>query len=466
MGRNRLFYETITFLAIFSLLTGILQNSISASEIPERARSGVIIGEYPPETGAFAEDRVIVVLTHEASLEFRDYGPEDFPEVPCRSVRDLTALSGKRIQEKLEYLTFSPKEEMPEELKNTDVQKFNTILRLDLAETGPEAVAQAIEALRIREDVLSVGPDHILSLCSTVPNDPFYSFYQWGHGMIGLEQAWDIETGSDSVTVAVIDSGIDSTHPDLINRVDVSRSRDFTLGDPVPAYLVTEDPYPPYGHGTIVAGIIGAEGDNGIGICGVCWDVQLVSYRVFDADGVGYSSDAVLAIDYAYYYNIQIINMSFGWYNDNTTFNDHLNIAISNFPGLAVCAAGNDGYDNDSYYIYPANYSLSNLITVGASDIHDEIWEDSNYGQANVDLFAPGVDIYSSFAGGSIGLGDGTSFAAPYVSGVAALLLSKNPNLTPQMLKHIIMDYAETVYDGLNSDVFGSYCVSGGRLNA
>ncbi|MBP5154498.1 MAG: S8 family serine peptidase, partial [Lachnospiraceae bacterium] len=349
------------------------------------------------------------------------------------------------------------------------------ILRLDLAETGPEAVAQAIEALRIREDVLSVGPDHILSLCSTVPNDPYYSLsdFQWGHRTIGLEQAWDIETGSDSVTVAVIDSGIDSTHEDLVDRVDVSRSCDFTLGDPVPAYLATEDPN---GHGTLVAGIIGAEGNNETDICGVCWDVQLVSYRIIDADGFGFSSDAVLAIDYAYYYNIQIINMSFGWYDDDPLLTDHLDIAISNFPGLAVCAAGNDGYDNDSCYIYPANYSLPNLITVGASDGDDNRWQyfdycswsykGSNYGQNSVDVFAPGAVLVSCEAGGGLSsYRSGTSLSAPYVSGVAALLLSKNPDLTPQMLKHIIMDYAETVYDGTNN-VFGSLCVSGGRLNA
>lgn len=413
----------------------------------------------------FAEDRVIVVLTHEASLAFCDYGLADFPEVSCCEVYNLTSLSGMLVKTKLDYQKDNPKSEMPLALQRVDVDKYHAILRLSLQESGVEAVEEAIQALQDRDDILSVEPDYVVSQCLTAPNDPycFYENYQWGHDIIQLEYAWDIETGSDDITVAVLDTGIDSTHDDLVNRVDVSRSYDFTSGYPVANTLITEDPH---GHGTFVAGIIGAEGNNATDICGVCWDVQLVSYRIINEFGEGYSSNAVLAIDHASFYEIPILNMSFRWYDNNIRFTQHLDIAIGNYPGLAVCAAGNENCDNDSCSVYPANYDLPNLITVGASDYYDRKCSFSNYGQTRVDLFAPGDYCYSCQAGGGIRRDCGTSVAAPYVSGVAALLLSIDPDLTPQMLKHILMDNSEIIYDDLDNSVFGTLCVSGGRLNA
>ena len=425
----------------------------------------------------FADNHVIIVLTHEASLLSHDYGPDDFPEINCEKVRDLTGLIYQQIQEKLYYLrqddimSFDASGNMPERLKSVSIDTYQRILCLELMDHGKEAVLGAIDKLTIRADVQSAEPDYKLTACSIYPNDPLFQTEQWGHNKIQLPQAWDTTTGSSAVLVGVIDSGIDSTHSELSNRVNVSLSRDFHLGDEMTLVGSTDDPF---GHGTKVAGIIGAQGNNNNGITGACWNVTLVSLRVLDEYGSGLTSDVAQAIFYAQYCQITILNLSCRWYYSTPGYTDSMETAISQYSGLLICSAGNEGLDNDQYIELPGAFGFANVITVGASSQNDTVWEEtiggirysSNYGLQTVDIFAPGESIYTCLnQNGSYGYSRGTSIATPYVTGVAALLRAVYPGLTAAMIRHIIIHNADVVYDN-NENVFGDICVSGGRLNA
>ena len=158
------------------------------------------------------------------------------------------------------------------------------------------------------------------------------------------------------------------------------------------------------------------------------------------------------------------MNFSGGFLTAPSEYIYAIELQIENFDGLFVCAAGNEYKNNDIVATYPSNFSLDNLISVGASTLGDRKRENSNYGKTTVDIFAPGENIYSTF-NGEYGIGSGTSMAAPVVAGVAALLLSAHPELTAQELKAVILSSVDVVYDG-NNNVFGDLCVSGGRINA
>lgn len=302
----------------------------------------------------------------------------------------------------------------------------------------------------------------MMTLCSKTPNDPYYTDgRQWAVDKIDLPEAWDITTGSLYVTVAVIDSGIYGNHPEMSGRIKVSQCQDFTSGYGLPTGMSTDD----NGHGTFVAAIIGAAGDNEEGGVGVCWNVYLASLKAFNSAGNGYSSHVAMAINFAEAQGIPIINLSARWYDGNERYDYALNTVINSYSGLFVCIAGNEGLDNDVVTVYPTNYNCSNMIVVGASDENDEKCLFSNYGQTSVDIFAPGIDIYSTTRAG-YEYKSGTSYAAPYVAGVAALLLVKYPYLTTAELKQTILENVDIVYDSDGNSVFGDLCTSGGWLNA
>ncbi len=265
----------------------------------------------------------------------------------------------------------------------------------------------------------------------------------WGLERIGAYDAWKITEGSYDVKVGIIDMGINANHPDLQGRVDSLLSKDFT-SDNSPL----EDSAPGIGHGTAVAGIIGAIGNNGVGIDGVCPSgVTLVSYKVLT------SNDVIDAIYAAKIDGVNLLNISLDVY-----VNNELKNAIKNFPGLIVCAAGNNGANINSASKLP-NIDSDNMIVVGATEnISDTIWGNSNYGSDVVDLFAPGADILAPTKQNSYAYVSGTSIAAPYVTGAAALLLSHIPTLPIDELKNTIM---QNVF-GVNS--LANKCVSSGVL--
>lgn len=420
---------------------------------------------------AFAEDRILVVMKNSASLEFKQFEKVDFSEISCRSVNNLTADIGEMMQSKVELLDqvartgMMPADVNRDEIIEVDAGEYNQILCLELEEAGKENVLEAIEALEDREDVLYVGPDFEISACATTPNDAGYS-QQWAATKIELPAAWDITTGSTSVVVGVLDSGINGTHPDLLTQIDVSLSREFTNGVEATLTSTTRDGI---GHGTKVAGVIGARGNNGIGACGVCWKVTLVSLKVLrDTDGKGFASHLILALNYASRAGIDILNLSAGYaprqyVDDENFYNAVFSSAMQNFPGLIVCSAGNENWnlDSDAMQYYPSDYNLDNVISVGAVTSNNVKHETSNYGKTTVHLFAPGQGIYTTtVAGGYSATFEETSSATPFVTGVAALLLSIKPSLTPAQLKEIILETVTPV------SALEDYCVTGGIVNA
>ena len=411
----------------------------------------------------FADNGVLIVLNKETSMSFKTYTPKDFAETGCKNVAELSKEYSAYAKKQFDSKTIQMQNvsRMDVTLSNgmkSEADEYRTILYLELAESGKENVLAAIKKLEERDDILSAEPDYICSVFAT-PNDPLLG-NQWAINNIGLPSAWDITKGSSTVTVGVLDTGIEGTHPDLTNRINKSLCRDFTSG----AMVVVTNPTDLHGHGTHVAGIIGAQGNNGTGVAGTCWDVRMVSLRVFDAQGNGTISAQILAVDFARGQNIQILNLSGG----GELYSSALEQSIKSYNGLFVCAAGNDNRDNDgSKKIYPASLRLPNLISVGATNQSnakavpgDPGWlGGSNYGAKTVDVFAPGTYILSTYKGGQYLYASGTSMAAPYVAGVAALLLTKNV-CSPSGLKDLIMNNVDT------SNALKGLCVSGGKINA
>ena len=285
------------------------------------------------------------------------------------------------------------------------------------------------------------------SFCA-VPLDSEYDNSRVYYEKIQMEKAWDVEQGGDWVKVGVIDSGINYRHEDLGGRVDYELSKDFTGGN-----SPCTDNYGNYGHGTQVAGVIGAIGNNNSGTSGVCWSgVTLISYKV---SLVGTASQVTQAINEAKASGVKLLNISM-----DVTVTDELKNAVKSYPGLIVCAAGNDSRNIDSSNLL-SSLNYSNILVVGATEsVNDNIASFSNYGATSVDLFAPGVEIYTTYSTGGYGANSGTSFSAPLVTGTVELLMSRYSYKSIAQLKATIMDNVDKV-SGLSGK-----CVSGGRLNA
>src|SRR5262245_23617503 len=342
------------------------------------------------------------------------------------------------------------------------------------------STVEAIERLRRNPAVEYAEPDYIVE-AALAPADPSYPLL-WGlHNIgqtggvpgadIGAEAAWTITVGDRSVLVGVLDSGIDYYHPDLRDNiwtnpgeipgnnldddhngfVDDVHGWDFVSDD--------GDPMDDFGHGTHVAGTIGALGDNDQGVVGVAWRVSLVPLKFLNASGNGSTSDAVAAINYAIDIGVDVLNNSWGSYDVSQTLMDAIRDAeASNI--VFVCAAGNNGSNNDVLPFYPASYAIGNVISVAATDNTDRKAVFSNYGFGSVDLGAPGVDIFSTLPQAHYGSLSGTSMAAPHVSGVAALLRAIAPDMPVSEVRQKILDGAVRL-SGLTGLV-----ATGGRLSA
>ncbi len=433
-----------------------------------------IIGEDQADDVAlhqadYADDRVLVVLDNATSLLFNEYTPSDFSMINCKAVTNITQPTTNMVKAQIENSATAATE------TTMNIDTYEQILCLELNESGKEKVASAIKILSNIDGVKYVGPDYVISINETVTNDRYD--HPWAAEKIQLHQAWDITTGSNTVMVGVLDSGIDSSHEDLTNKINYSLCRDFTGG----SVAIESTPTDPNGHGTIVASIIGAQSNNSIGMSGVCWNVQLVSLKVVNANGSGLSSYALQAISYAKSQNIPILNMSIGWSTADNTYNQYnspLSSVILDYPGLVVCSAGNDNVNLDNNVTaQPIEHDIPNLLCVGSSTNIDTKAEHSNYSATTVDIFAPGDGILGCYPVAKCNnnthnlensvhlspgyhLHTGTSVATPLVTGVAALLLAKHPNLTPIQIKNAIIDNDD------DCSALTGLCVSGGRLNA
>jgi subtilisin family serine protease len=281
-------------------------------------------------------------------------------------------------------------------------------------------------------------PDGTLQVTDTIPNDPMFS-QQWGLNNgndvdINAPQAWDVTRGNPSTIVAVLDSGIDVNHIDFVGRLwtnpaDGSHGWNFIANNT----RIQDD----NGHGSHVAGIIGAAGNNGAGVAGVNWYAQLMPLKIIAANGDGSTDAAISAIYWAVQHGARVINAS--W--DGPDFSQALDDAIR-YAGsqnvVFVVAAGNEAANNDVVPSYPANDRLPNEISVAAVDASGALASFSNYGATKVDLASPGVNIVSTVSGGYASY-SGTSMAAPFVAGVAALVIGQNPNLTAPEVVHQIL---------------------------
>jgi len=243
-------------------------------------------------------------------------------------------------------------------------------------------------------------------------------------------------TGSRSVRVAVIDTGIDGVHPDLSVNVDVKNGFDFVNQ--------TEGGADDHNHGTHCAGTIGAVANNGIGVAGVNWNVTMIPIKFLDSRGSGTLENAVQSIQYATRLKVDIMSNSWG----GGPFTQSLHDAISDAKKagiLFVAAAGNDSNNNDARATYPAGYEIDNVLSVAATDNRDRLAGFSNYGARTVHVAAPGVKILSTLKGGGYGAMSGTSMATPHVAGIAALLLSADSNLGYAELKDLIIRSSDPV---------------------
>ena len=373
---------------------------------------------------------------------------------------------------------------------------------LRLARVAPEATLEAIKALQARPDVLYAEPNYIRHFDS-VPNDTFYGS-QWSlkdlpvsgsGGGISAESAWNTTTGNQNIVVGVIDSGIDIEHRDLKDNVFTNTAEtpnnnidddnngfvddvngwDFIHNDKTVFDSASDD-----FHGTHVAGILGARGNNAVGIAGVNWNVQLLPMKAIGPQG-GTDSIIVEAYNYARLMrqrgvNLRVLNNSYG----GQAFSQSLLNAIKELGDagvLFVASAGNETLNNDSVRHFPASYDLPNVLSVAASTQGGFFAFDfSNRGGQTVHLAAPGEEVLSTTPHGYTGFGfvaantdpdgstysslSGTSMAAPHVSGAAALAVAANPSITLQKLRSALLFGVD------ESGVFFTRTMTMGRLNA
>jgi thermitase len=345
----------------------------------------------------------------------------------------------------------------------------------------PNGTDAAARKLAREPAVRFVEPNYVWR-ATRVPNDQFFD-REWGLRNVGQQggtpgadvnatDAWDVTTGAN-VTVAVTDTGVDYRHSDLApniwtnpvdppNGVDddangyVDDSRGWNLVDD------NSDPNDDAGHGTHVAGTIGARGDNGIGVAGVGWDVKIMPLKFLDANGEGSTGAVANAIEYAVSHGARVINASWG----GPSFSQALYLAVQHAGALGalfVAAAGNDGRNIDVSPEYPAAFKLPNVITVAATDREDKLADFSNYGSSSVSLAAPGEDIYSTVPTRSgrdrYAYYSGTSMAAPFVSGAAALYLSKYPQAGVEHLRGAILQSVDSL------PTLAGKVATGGRLD-
>ena len=354
-----------------------------------------------------------------------------------------------------------------------DVKRDATLPVRGLELVDPEpgvSVGAAVADLERMVGVVYAEPDHVVRQ-TAVPNDPLLS-YEWDMSAIRAPEAWDVTTGSPQVTVAVVDTGIDASHPDLspnlwTNPGESGAGRDTNgldddgdgLIDDVHGWdFVDGDAQPDdgNGHGTHVSGTIAARGDDGVGVAGVTWSTAIMPLRVLGDDGSGYVSDVVTAYAYAASRGARLVNASLGGGSYSRAEHD----AIAAAPNtLFVVAAGNDGADDDATPEYPCDYDLANVVCVAASDRDDTLASFSNYGTTNVDLAAPGVDIASTWPGGRYALLDGTSMATPHVTGAAALVLAHDGTLGVAGLRAALLSSVHPVA------ALAGRVATGGRLD-
>jgi subtilisin family serine protease len=315
------------------------------------------------------------------------------------------------------------------------------VLRVKVLRPGSAGAGALLERLRRNPNVVYAEPEGVVRAFAT-PNDPDLG-RQWGHANIRSRSGWDISKGSPAVKVALVDTGISSGHVDLVGRY--AAGYDFVRHDGTPN---DEN-----GHGTHVAGIAAATGNNGTGGVGVGWSTRLLVAKVLGADGSGATATVSEGIVWAADNGASVINLSLGSYDYSQTEADAVKYAQGK-GALVVAAAGNEATNYPSYPV-----ALPGVVGVAATDRDDTRAPFSNYGDY-VDISAPGVDIYSTWLNNGYEYMSGTSMAAPFVAGAAAVLKAKFPGFTAGQLYDRLRFGADDI-GARGKDEYTGY----GRLN-
>lgn len=386
------------------------------------------------------------------------------------------------------------------DLLEDEIEAVNGLTAIDdLDNRSAEQVAE--EYARMTEFVEYAEPNHKIKLDpaagdergaftvseeskENLPNDPLFGV-QWALNNIGQNngkeradldalKAWAKTKGSSNIVIAVLDTGVEYTHEDLVENMwfrpdSIPAYKDDELGkvDDLHGYNAVSnsgDPMDDNGHGTHCAGIIGAKADNNKGISGINWNVQIMPLKFMGRGGFGSTKDAIEAINYVIDrkkagVNVRVISASWG----STAYSKALEDVIrkAGEEGITfIAAAGNSSTDNDRQPHYPSSHKLPNVISVAALDRFDQLASFSNFGVKSVHIAAPGKEIMSTWLKGNYREASGTSMATPYVSGVAALVLAVEPKLTVEQLRERLFKSVDKL------EVLNGKTETGGRLNA
>lgn len=400
------------------------------------------------------------------------------PGTPLTEIKNIVARFNDRVEDNYEYVNGVV---AIDDLDNANVEEI--VNQYTALGDMIEYVEPNFE-IRLEEPSTRTVTSREPSDVAGAPNDPLFS-EQWALNNTGQKggtanahvdalKAWATTKGSAEVVVAVLDTGVDYRHEDLVANM-------WTRPNNIPQYVDAQlgtfddrhgydsnandgDPLDDNGHGTHVAGIIGADGDNEKGIAGINWKVQIMPLKFLGRGGYGNVKDAIEAINYAIDrkkngVNLRVINASWGSTSRSQALEDAIR-AAGEAGILFVAAAGNSSTDNDKRAHYPSNYDLPNMISVAALDRNDQLASFSNYGAKTVHIAAPGREIDSTWLNDAYREASGTSMAAPQVAGIAALILANEPKLSMAKLRERILKSVDKL-DSLSGKV-----AAGGRLNA
>lgn len=430
---------------------------------------GIVVNATPPD---FTPGELLVRLTPEASADL-DNLKSDSAVARFFAEQDVT--SYKRAIPSKRHLK-SRLSTFHSNIERAYLLRFSLLADLPVLKTtfGNSDYIEAVSLNFLRPTLADV----------IVPNDPKY-VEQWSLPAMALPEAWRIEKGDKDVIIAIVDSGIDYNHDDLANKIWVNQDEipDNEIDDDENGYVDDvygwdftdaptlqaegdsiegdNEPIDESGHGTHVAGIAGAEPDNGIGIAGVAWNCSLMAVRAGLSLGGGsrmQDDDSAAAIVYAADNGADIINMSWGSQQQSFVIRDALEYAYAR----GVVLIGASGNSNESESIFPAAYRK--VIAVASTNQFQQRFYRSNYG-ASVDIGAPGNGIISTQIDNGYRILTGTSMAAPHIAGVAALMLSKRPALTHEEIRQILINTADTVSEE-DSDLPEPKFVGAGTVNA
>ena len=342
--------------------------------------------------------------------------------------------------------------EVAEALADAEAAPIESTAQSGLVLLEPDAgqsVDDAVAELASNPDVLFAEADTVVRI-AVAPTDPHYASYQWNLPQIGLPTAWDTTTGNSGVIIAVLDTGVQSTHPDLTGKVTTGAQAGYNF---VGGNTNTTDDH---SHGTFVAGIIAANTNNGAGGAGVCWSCRIMAVKVLDNTGSGSSFSVAQGIDWAASHGADVINLSLGGGAASS-----LQTAVDNAWNAGVVVIAATGNDNGPV-LFPAAYS--NAIAVGSNEQNGSRSSFSNYG-SEIDIMAPGGNVLGTLCTcngnpGGYGTGSGTSFATPHVAGVVGLMIAAGITDKNEIRSRILTT-------ATNMDVAGFDNNTGwGRINA